>query len=202
MPVLELTCLRLEGLAVDDPRLLKSLSAVRDSLHTQSHFYSCIEDPTIIYILGLWPSLDAHLAFLDSPAREQVLAPQQDLLSFQWTAHMELDSMRSLPLDAPILALERLRVEARILEAFDQAATKHAQHLRASHPFKVAFGWRIDAATGTHEALILSGWEREITHVSFAMLHKGRGEGGDAALAGSFEELVVHRGWNLERDVA
>jgi len=73
MPVVEITQLRLKGLLTDDPLLLDSLSLVRDKLQTDSRFFSCIEDPSLVYIFGFWESLDAHLQFLASPARDEVL---------------------------------------------------------------------------------------------------------------------------------
>ena len=61
---------------------------------------------------------------------------------------MDLDSMASLPLDAPVLAIERLRVEPDYVRTFNQAATKPTQLLEDSHSFKVIRGWRCDAPAG------------------------------------------------------
>src|SRR4051812_38878765 len=98
MPVLEVTQLRLKGISAADQSLLDSLDAVRSILKTNSRFYHCIEEPSLIYILGIWPSLAAHRAFLDSPECHEILGPQEELLEFQWSLHMELDAMVSLPL--------------------------------------------------------------------------------------------------------
>jgi heme-degrading monooxygenase HmoA len=167
MPILEITQLRLKGLTADDPALLKTLSTVRDKLRTGSQFYNCIEDPTLIYILGAWPSLDAHLEFLASPARHEVLSPQEDMLQFCWTIHTVLGGIDLLPLDAPILAVERMRVGADHVEAFYQAMTRHTDGLRGSHPFKMAWGWRDDAAPESREAVLFTGWETARAHVTF-----------------------------------
>tara|TARA_R110002003_G_scaffold52_28_gene4618 strand:+ start:2790 stop:3065 length:276 start_codon:yes stop_codon:yes gene_type:complete len=89
--------------------------------------------------LGVWPNLEAHLKFLASPARNEVLGPQEAMLEFQWTAHVELDSMSSLPLDAPILALKRLSVKE-IVWKLRSGCNKamHTQAVQGSHPLKVA----------------------------------------------------------------
>ena len=203
MSVLELTQLRVKGLSADDPALLQSLSVVRGQLHTNSAFYHCIEDPTLIYILGVWPSLEAHLEFLASPARDEVLGPQENVLQFCWTVHMKLEGMSSLPLDAPVLAIEILSVKGDCVDAFDQAAMRHTQLLLGgSHPFKVAHGWRCDAVAGSHEALIFSGWLNAHAHVTFTARQEGYGDGDNAAIAGQYEEIQVHHARNLERKEA
>jgi heme-degrading monooxygenase HmoA len=199
MPILELTQLRLKGPSATDPALLQDLSTVREKLQTKSQFYSCIEDPTLIYILGSWLSLEQHRRFLASPSRNEVLGPQESVLQFCWTVHMELDSMSSLPLDAPVLAIERLLVEENSIDMFDQAALRHARHLQGSHPFKVVHGWRCDTPTGRHEALIFSGWKNADAHVTFKEKDEGRSDGDSAAVSVQHEQMLVHHAWNLER---
>jgi hypothetical protein len=189
MPALEMTQLRLKGLTADDPALLQSLSTVRRKLHTSSQFYNCIEDPTLIYILGMWPSLDAHLKFLASPARDEVLGPQEDMLDFCWTVHIELDGMSLLPLNAPVLAVERMRVRGEHVDAVDQAVTRHTEEL---HPSKVAHGWRCDAAPGSHEAFLFTGCETAHAHAIFAIKNT-------AAIDNQYETMQVIHAWNLER---
>ncbi|USP76579.1 uncharacterized protein yc1106_03853 [Curvularia clavata] len=151
---------------------------VRAKLHTGSQFYNCTDDPALIYILGIWPSLEAHVEFLASPSRDDILGPQEGLLQFGWTVHVDMGGMSSLPLDAPILAIERIRVSEECTQAFDQAAERHAQELRGSHPFKVAYGWRCDAGPKNQEALIFSGWQIAQAHVNFPVQgsEKGRYE--------------------------
>lgn len=169
MPVLEMTQLRLKRLAADDPALLRSLATVRAKLHTNSQFYNSVQDTTIIYILGIWPSLDAHLEFLASPERDEILGPQEDMLQFCWTIHVEIGGdMSSLPLDAPILAIERVRVQEKITSAFERSMKGHMQELQGSHQCKAVHGWRCDTTSESHEALIFSGWSAVQAHVNFA----------------------------------
>jgi heme-degrading monooxygenase HmoA len=198
MPVLEITQLRLRGVLPDDPQLLHSLSLVRDKLQTKSRFYICIEDPTIMYILGIWRDLEQHLDFLASPARDEVLGPQEDMLEFHWTVHMKLDSMGSLPLDAPILALERIRVEEDGVDAVEQAITRHAQQLLGSHSSRVTHGWRCDAAPENQEVIILSGWETVQAHVTFSARQQSQSKSEHANLVRGCEDIGVHHVWNLE----
>ncbi|KAF1926073.1 uncharacterized protein M421DRAFT_23467, partial [Didymella exigua CBS 183.55] len=160
MPVVEITQLRLKGVAVDDPALLESLSQARGKLQTNSRFFSCIEASRLIYIFGVWPSLDAHLEFLASPARDEVLGPQEAFLEFQWTIHLELDTISPLLLDAPFLAIERFDIDAVNVEAYDQVVKNHARELQSSgrEPSDVTYAWRCDMPTGSHEAAILTSW--------------------------------------------
>jgi heme-degrading monooxygenase HmoA len=192
MPVLEVTQLRLKELAADDPALLESLSAVRAKLHTGSRFYNCIEDPSLIYILGIWPSLDAHVEFLASPSRDEVLGPQEDMLQFCWTVHVEMGGMDLLPLDAPILAIERIRVSEECTQTFNEVMERHVQKLQSSYPFKVAHGWRCDAAPNTHESLVFSGWPDAQAHIAFTV--KGSRDG-------QCEMLQITHARNMEREV-
>jgi hypothetical protein len=171
MPVLEVTQLRLRRLSAHDPLLLESLSIVRGKLHTKSQFYTCIEDPTTLYILGIWRDLQQHQDFLASPARDEVLGPQEDMLDFQWTVHIEVEGMSSLPLDAPVLAIERLSVPEDCVDAFEQAAARNL----GNNP-------------------IISGWEHAQAHVSFTARQKRHGD----REHGPYEELLVHHAVNLE----
>ncbi|KAF1834988.1 hypothetical protein BDW02DRAFT_314285 [Decorospora gaudefroyi] len=199
MPVLELTQLRLKGSTADDPTLLQSLSTVRAKLQTSSQFYNCIDDPTVVYILGIWPNLGAHLDFLASPGRDEILGPQEDMLQFCWTIHVELGGMSLLPLDAPVLAIETLRVRRDCVEAFEQAVMRHTQQPPpGSRSFKVAHGWRCDAASGNYEALIFSGWENVQAHITLTM-SKSCNSNDVAAIDGQYETMQVTHARNMER---
>ncbi|RMZ66042.1 dimeric alpha-beta barrel [Pyrenophora seminiperda CCB06] len=167
MPVLEITQLRLKGIAADDPALLETLSIVRDKLQTNSQFYVSVEESELIFVLGIWPNLDAHRKFLASPAREEILGPQEDMLEFCWTIHVDFGGMHLIAADAPILAMERVCVEEEGVEVVERAVAKYMQRLKASHPFKIAHGWRCDLSSGNHEVLLIGGWETAQSHVAF-----------------------------------
>jgi heme-degrading monooxygenase HmoA len=200
MPVLEVTQLGLKGLSADDPQLLPILADTRDKLQTKSQFYTCLEDATKLYILGIWRDLKHHLDFLASPARDEILGPQENLLEFQWSVHIELDGMNSLPLDAPILAIERLSVEEGHVARFDQAAKQHVKHLQGSHPLRPAYGWRCDLMTGSREALLFSGWESVQAHITFSAQQQRQGDTDAATMSGHYETILVHHCKNLERE--
>jgi hypothetical protein len=76
--------------------------------------------------------------------------------------------MSLLPLDAPILATEKLRVGGDYIETFDQAVARHTDRLHGSHPFKMAWGWRCDAAPESHEAVHFTGYKTAQAHATLA----------------------------------
>ncbi|KAF1358290.1 hypothetical protein EJ07DRAFT_166914 [Lizonia empirigonia] len=161
MPVVEITQLRLKGLTVHDPALLESLSLVRGKLHTNSRFFSCIEDSSLIYIFG----------FLASPLRDEVLAPQEELLDFQWTVHLEHNEINPLMLGSPFIAIERLGVDLDHVAAYDQIIDEHVRELRMNPSLSVAHGRRCDDPTGSQETIILTSSSSPGPHPSFAVRH-------------------------------
>ncbi|KAH9219282.1 hypothetical protein DL95DRAFT_384718, partial [Leptodontidium sp. 2 PMI_412] len=114
--ILEICQLKVKSnLSPSDPSLLKVLSKARTELkervhNTNSRFYQCIEDPTLIYILGVWPSLARHTEFLKTPEKSDILDSQEDLFDFGWILHLEIGErgMDELPLEAPVMAITRL----------------------------------------------------------------------------------------------
>lgn len=197
MPVIEITQLRLKVLTFDDPALLKGLSLVRSKLQTNSRFFSCIEDTNLIYIFGVWSSLDAHQTFLASPTRDEILGPQEEILDFQWTIHLELDVTSPLLLDAPFIAIERLDVNADQVDAYDKVIQEHVRSLQNSGLSEATYGWRCDMPAGSYEAVVVSSSSSEGPRVTLAGRHIALS--GDDRSAQDFRETQLHRAWNLER---
>ncbi|KAF1940854.1 hypothetical protein EJ02DRAFT_503860 [Clathrospora elynae] len=169
MPVREVTQLRLKGLSADDPSLLQGLST-----------YNCIGGGAFIYNIGLCPNLEAHLEFLASPARGEVLGPQEEILQF---------------------FVERVSVRGDCVAAFDQVVVRYTRQLQSSDSFKVTHGWRCDAATGSHEAVIFSERKTAQDHPTF-FTNKSPSDSDNAAIDGQYETIQVTRAWNLERKKA
>ncbi|KAF3039180.1 hypothetical protein E8E12_006313 [Didymella heteroderae] len=196
MHVVEITQLRLRGVTANDPALLESLSQVRRKLQTDSHFFSCIDESSLIYIFGIWPSLDAHLAFLASPARDEVLSPQEAILNFQWTIHLELDAITPQLFDSPFLAIERFDVDAAKVEAYDQIVADHLRKLRCNDRglIGVTYAWRCDMPTRSHEAAILTTWSSDGDGSTKAGRRITLEHDDDE----SFRRILFHRAWNIE----
>jgi hypothetical protein len=190
MPILELTHLTLKPtLSPNDPAILTSLVNVRTLLaskvhRTNSRFYVSVSNPSEIYILGSWPTVEAHHAFLSSPIKTEILGPQEHVFDFQWGIHVpssdgEKGGMENLPLNAPVLAVARLFIkpEKEQTDQYQRVLDKY-RHLivDATKPWAVFDGWRCDAPDGEPEALMLSGWESEGAHDEFRVRVRGANE--------------------------
>ena len=180
MSILEICQLQVKpNISQNDPSILKSLIEVRSSLrskvtNTNSRFYQCIEDPSLIYIFGVWPTISAHHAFLESPQRSEILLPQEDLLNFKWIMHMPLPGMESLPLDAHVMSMARIFFKGgEDHTEYQKMMDKHRHKIvDATEPHKVAGGWRSDAEPGMQEALVFTGWSSKQAHEDFTLKAK------------------------------
>jgi hypothetical protein len=189
MPILELTFLKIkDGFSPTSPSILSSLTQVRkdlaDRIHpTHSRFYTSLSFPSDIYILGTWPSLAAHHAFLSSPLKSEILGAQEDVFEFQWSIHVPIENgMEDLPLNAPVLAIARLLTKpgaAQIAE--DERILGKYRHLieDATKPHPVFDGWRCDAEEEEPESMMISGWGSEGAHDEFR--ERTRRENGEYA---------------------
>lgn len=164
-----MTALRIKSpYTATTPALLKSLQQVRAQLGNHSRFYHILEDPSQVYILGLWPSLAAHQEFLASPKSKEILGPQGDKLEFVWGSHIPLESYDQLPLKANLLAFTRLWIAPQDVEGY-QAIVDQNQPIVASvtAPHPVYTTWRIDAPEGKPESVLFTGWENLPVHEAF-----------------------------------
>ncbi len=113
MTIVELACLKLKpGLTSDDTVLLKCLVKTKQILEDYSHlptlFYSQVEDPTIMYVIGSWETPDQHSkGFSGSEGQMEILNLGKDLLAgIPWMYYLDVEHPK-LPLDAPMLAIRR-----------------------------------------------------------------------------------------------
>lgn len=192
MPVVEITQLRLKGKTADDPTLLNSLSVVRDKLQTNSRFFCCFEDPGLIYIFGVWTSLDAHLEFLASPTCSEVLGPQEDILSFQWTVHLDLNETPQDILGSSVVMIQNFEVEAARIACYEEALEKHVQALQSTGLVHIKQGWRCDMPKERRQSVILTGWTSEAWHDTES------GKGLAFASTRGSRETLLHCAGNIE----
>ncbi|KAE9372807.1 hypothetical protein N431DRAFT_558540 [Stipitochalara longipes BDJ] len=176
MPVLEILQLKVKpNITPTDPSILTSLQTVRSLLAqkihpTHSRFYQSIEDASLIYVLGLWDSLSQHQDFLSSPFRAEVLAPQEHLLDFSWCVHIPLEKMEDLPLEAPVVAIARLKVKSGEHVVIHKEITGRYREVleESTKPFGVVEGWRVDGGEeGEREQLVITGWREREDHLAF-----------------------------------
>jgi len=138
---------------------------------THSRFFQALEDPTLIYVLGLWPNLQTHQSFLASPLKPEILSPQQDLLDFGWMIHIPLEDLESLPLGAPIVAIARLHVKGgeHVIAHKEITGRYGGMLVERTKPYGVVEGWRVDGEEGAQEQeqVVITGWEAKEDHLAF-----------------------------------
>jgi len=160
------------GVSPDDPTFLKNMSNVRTALrervhNTNSRCYQCIEDPSLLFIFGIWPDLATHQAFLSSPLKNEILALQQDQTKFQWMVHINLaEGIEELPFDAPVMNVARLRVKDGHVTAYDDIMEKKHKGLfrEATKPYNSIRTWRVDPEAGVDEVVVITGWDSVEAH--------------------------------------
>ncbi|KAH7327115.1 hypothetical protein BKA65DRAFT_509963 [Rhexocercosporidium sp. MPI-PUGE-AT-0058] len=206
--ILEICQLKVKpNLSPSDPSLLSALSKARTEIkervhNTNSRFYQCIEDPTLIYILGIWPSLERHAEFLKSPEKSKILDSQEDLFNFGWILHMEIGDkgMDELPLDAPVLAITRLFMKDgdEHVKACEEIERKYRQIIaKGGRQWSVVDGWRIDCEQGKNEGVMITGWDGMDDHEVFTK--QTRKENPEyLSVAKHYEKMEVRHTKNME----
>jgi hypothetical protein len=208
MPVLEILQLRIKpSISPSDLSILTSLRTVRTSLAekihpTNSRFYHSIEDPSLIYVLGLWDSLSKHQDFLSSPLKTEILSPQEDLLDFSWCIHIEVDSMNQLPLKAPILSIARVKLKSgdHHVKQHEEITARYRGVLEErTRPFGVVQGRRVDGGEGEREDVVITGWETKEDHWAFSAGLRERNED-YRGLREQWESIEVSHVRDMESD--
>lgn len=176
--ILEICQLKVKPtLSPSDPSLLSALRDARTKLRSEIHdtssqFWQCIEDPSLIYIFGLWPSMALHSTFQASSSKTSILAAQEAVFDFGFILHIPIGEggMAGLPLQAPVIAIARLfgRDDEECVKRYDDALERNLPGLvEGTSPWKVATGWRVDCEEGKREALMITGWEAPASHGAF-----------------------------------
>lgn len=206
MPILEICQLKIKPhLSKDDPSLLLALQKARTELrektvNTQSHFFRCIEDPSLIYILGIWPSLDRHKEFLASPHKAEILDAQDELFDFRWIIHTSLSDAGwdDIPLNAPVLGIARLFVKPEGVKPYQEVVDKYSSQVEeGTKPYKLFTEWRVDCEDGKFEHVFLTGWKKEGDHAAFTK--KTREEHPDyAGVRNNYEGMDVKHARDME----
>lgn len=114
--------------------------------------------------------------------------------------HIELDDIESLPFEAPVMAIARLRIKSgdqhvaeysRVVEKF------RGLIVEATKPYNVVDAWRCDSEPGKQESILFSGWEGVEAHKAFT--EKTRAENPEyASVRDHYEGMEVMHARNLE----
>lgn len=194
MPVTEFVVLSLtKPVTSDSPTLpetviqhLKEAKAVLESASGYGfRYFQQVEDPSKVYILGLWDSVTAHTTFIASPENQRLLELLKDEIFFTgerkitlW--HLEGDVFALDPssglksvFTAPVISCNRHFVSTDRRVEF---VTKF-QEVRSiledyTKPFNVVGGWRIEKeeveGKEREELVLFSGFDSVDNHMVFA----------------------------------
>jgi quinol monooxygenase YgiN len=165
---------------------LKQTKAILESVSGyRFRYFQQIEDPSIIYITGLWGSVAAHDKFLASPENQKLLELFKDDLS--WTGdrmitlwHLEGDIFALDPssglksvFTAPTISCNRHFVPAEKKEGFVSKFEEVKGILEDyTKPFNVIGGWRIEKekidGKEREEWTLFSAFDSVDHHMAFA----------------------------------
>lgn len=182
MPITEIALLHLSSdVTIDDAALRSKLAHAKTVMqnYTGRSFYYLqqVEDPTYIYIIGEWESLDQHMNdFIPSDDNQALLESLRGLLNVEWLLHIDAPHT-DLPLPeanaskqkAPVLAIGRHFVKDGQKEQFKQTFDEKKHHLQAFvTEGRLGGGWRIDNDKDEDEWVLLTPWESVEQHFAFA----------------------------------
>jgi hypothetical protein len=178
MAITELALLRLSpGVSSKDPSLLANLATAKKTMEDFTslpfHCYSCVEDPSLVYIIGGWPNIEQHMeSWISSPENQALLQLMKDQVQVEWMFHVNADPS-TLPFDKPVLAIAQHFVgkdEKGVFEGTFNGA-KHHLELYIGGEGHVRGGWRIDKdeeKSGDEEWVLFTAWGGMREHMDFA----------------------------------
>ncbi len=166
MAIIELAHIGLKnGLTATDPELKKNLKEVKRVIEEysklQTLFYTQVDDPSTMFVIGAWDSKDHHQNGFDgSPQQGEILGLIKDQMEIDWMHYMDVDAS-SIPLDAPILAIVRVGFAKHGVDRtdFDVQAGSRLADIGAAR-YGAAAAWNIRKDKHERDVRVhFSGWE-------------------------------------------
>ena len=182
MTVTEIALLHLsQGVTIDDANVRSKLAHARGVMqeYTGRAFYYLqqVEDPSYIYIIGEWNSLDQHMKhFIPGADNQALLEDLKDLLSVDWLLHIDAPHA-DLPLPVPgknqakasVYGLLRHFVKHGQRAQFQETYEHEQRHLQGFvTEGTIGGGWRIDKEGDEEEWVLLTPWTSVEQHHAFA----------------------------------
>ncbi|KAG8950657.1 hypothetical protein FRC04_007282 [Tulasnella sp. 424] len=202
MPVLEIALLHIRSAtsespstSVDNPLTPYIKQALHHALHVlrattpERYTFTLLqqhEDPSYLYIVGFWSSVEAHEAFLPSEENKGLLSSLEGQVDVEWMYHAQIATSTSKDTivsdassvieEAPVIAIGRHGVEGANKAAFEEAWRAGSGGLASFSGRSPVGGWRVgrvygakkeDAGEG-EEWLLFSGWDAVEKHSEFA----------------------------------
>lgn len=182
MTVTEIALLHLAHIATADDtdvrsKLAHARSVMRQYTGRAFYYLQQIEDPSYIYIIGEWKSLDQHMNdFIPGADNQALLEDLKSLLSVGWLLHIDAPHA-DLPLPEPsenrakasVYGLVRHFVKKGQRTQFQETYENEKRHLQAFvTEGTIGGGWRIDKEGDKEEWVLLTPWTSVEQHHAFA----------------------------------
>jgi heme-degrading monooxygenase HmoA len=186
MTVTEIALLRLSpGVTSIDidlrAKLVHAKKIMQDYTGRTFYYLQQYEDPSYIYIIGEWDSLDQHMTdFIPSEANQALLESLKDELSVVWLLHIDAPHT-ALPLPKTdddnakarhgdwVISIVRHFIRNGASEEFRQTFESNKEHLQNYlTEGTMGGGWRIDKEDGKDEWILLCPFKSVQQHTEFA----------------------------------
>ncbi|KIW90650.1 uncharacterized protein Z519_08433 [Cladophialophora bantiana CBS 173.52] len=166
MAIIELAHITLKnGITATDPELKKNLREVKrvieDYSKLQTLFYTQIDDPSVMFVIGAWETKDHHqYSFDGSPQQAEILKLIKDQIGIDWMHYIDVDQSR-IPLDAPVVAIikETFAKHGVVRTQFDQEFASQTSSLGGARHGAIS-AWNIPKDNKERDVRVnFSGWE-------------------------------------------
>ncbi|KAJ5540386.1 hypothetical protein N7513_008718 [Penicillium frequentans] len=164
MTISEIGLLKLKpSHSIKDPELQKKLGDIQNGLHEftgyQFSFLQQARDPSFIYLLGQWESLQSHYQGMHGSTswKEQVMVMSK-YFDFQWMAHYDF-LIQDLDLDHCALEIMRFSLTADKEREFGEEATAALRRFNSAADIRALGGWKVDENRDTEEFVVLVPWK-------------------------------------------
>lgn len=166
MAIIELAHIKLKnGLEATDATLKKNTKEVKRVIEEysklQTIFYTQIDDPTTMFVIGAWDTKDHHeKGFNGSPQQNQILELIKDQMDITWMHYIDVDQSR-IPIKAPTLAIIRETFEKHGVNrtVFDNEFEAQTSSLGGARHGAVS-GWNIRKDKHERDVRVnFSGWD-------------------------------------------
>jgi quinol monooxygenase YgiN len=185
MAVTEIALLRLSSNdTLDDANLRAKLAHAKAVMQEYTgrvfYYFHQIEDPTLVYIIGEWDTLDQHMEqFIPSERNQAVLESLKDDLLVEWLLHADVPHT-DLPLPRTdvgraralrgelVISIVRHFVKTDAEDSFQHAFEANRHHLQGYlTEGRMGGGWRIDGEKDEHEWVLLCPYTSVQQHMDF-----------------------------------
>lgn len=180
---------------IDSPENKAIKEYILTAIKGQASYASCpvhlltqVEDPSYIYLLGGWESVETHMEkWIPSEMNRDLLAGLQEDMEVVWLQHLDItpisqapasvddgDGGSVVPLSAPVVAISRYFINPGKKDDFQSVYSSSKHHLDAFvKPWIISGGWRLDPEIREEnsvkdELVLFSGWNAVEEHLKFA----------------------------------